>query len=387
MACVPNARADAAAGPAGDLRARYVALSQQLENSSIQRGLYLDSNDDSRAPRGDAYAVVDYPFAMVAAAMAKPENLCESLILHLNVQYCRATPGDSGPRLSAAVGKKTNQPLEDTHRIDFIYEVAASSADYTRVELSSREGPFDTANYLIVLELAALDEQRAFLHLRYSYTQGFLTRWATAAYFATRGRDKVGFTRVHAEGDAPQLVRGIRGALERNTMRYYLAIDAYLHTLGSPSSQRFEQSLERWFADTERFARQLREVKHDDYIAMKRGQYLRQQDVKLPPPRVDRGRASGDLPFLAVKVQFLDHPRLPTFLLRDGDAQMSRFDRRGQIESCMGFAHHMRDNQGPVLSVVGRFDAVSRRPAHILAALTLLAAGIDVDGDDPAARG
>jgi hypothetical protein len=62
-------------------------------------------------------------------------------------------------------------------------------------------------------------------------------------------------------------------------MRYYLAFDAYLHALGSPAPQRFEQSIERWFADTERFARQLREVKHDDYITMKRGQYLRQQAV------------------------------------------------------------------------------------------------------------
>ena len=278
-ACVPGVLANAAADPAGDLRARYTALSQQLETSSIQRGLYLDSNDDARAPRGDAYAVVDYPFATVAAAFDEPANLCESLILHLNVQYCQAIANDAGPQLSAAVGKKTNQPLEDTHRIDFIYKVAASSADYTRVELSSRDGPFDTANYLIVLELIALDERRAFLHLRYSYTQGFLTRWATAAYFATRGRDKVGFTWIHGDDEAPQLVRGIRGALERNTMRYYLAIDAYLQVLGSPAPLRFEQSLELWFADTERFARQLREVSHDDYITMKRGQHLRQQTL------------------------------------------------------------------------------------------------------------
>ena len=61
-------------------------------------------------------------------------------------------------------------------------------------------------------------------------------------------------------------------------MRYYLAFEAYLHALSSPEPQRFEASLERWFAHTELFARQLREVSHDDYINMKRGQYLRQQD-------------------------------------------------------------------------------------------------------------
>ena len=280
MGCASRVLADAPPDSAAALRARYVALSQQLENSTIQRGLYLESTDSSRAPRGDAYAVVDYPFATVAAAFARPANLCESLILHLNVQYCRARTSDGGPQLSAALGKKTNQPLDDTHRINFAYKVSGSNADYTRVELSSIEGPLGTGNYLIVLELTALDEQRAFMHLRYSYTQGFLTRWATSVYFSTRGRGKVGFTWIYDDDDPPRLVGGIRGALERNTMRYYLAIDAYLQALGSPAPQRFEQSLERWFADTERFSRQLREVAHDDYITMKRGQYLRQQEIQ-----------------------------------------------------------------------------------------------------------
>jgi hypothetical protein len=109
-------------------------------------------------------------------------------------------------------------------------------------------------------------------------------------YFSTRGRDKVGFTWIH--DDPPYLVRGIRGALERNTMRYYLAMDAYLNVLSSPAPQRFELSLERWFADTERFARQLREVEKDDYIAMKRGQYLRQQ---AKPPAVGSRAREADL--------------------------------------------------------------------------------------------
>ena len=278
--CVPAVLADSTpTDPAAALRARYVELRQQLEDSAIQRGVYLESIDSSRAPRGDAYAVIDYPFETAAAAFAQPANWCESLILHLNVQYCRAGTSAGRPQLSAAVGKKTNQPLDDTHRINFVYKAAVTSADYARVELSSREGPLGTGNYLIALELIALDGQRAFMHIRYSYTQGFIARCATNVYFSTSGRDKVGFTWIRDDDDPPRLVRGIRGALERNTMRYYLAFEAYLHALDSPAPQRFEQSLERWFADTERFSRQLREVEHDDYIAMKRGQYARQQAV------------------------------------------------------------------------------------------------------------
>jgi hypothetical protein len=280
LACASGAFATSTPDPAEALRARYASLGEALAQSPIQQGLYLESVDSSRAPRGDAYAIVNYPFAKVSAAFDTPESWCEALILHLNVQYCRAEADAERTALSAALGKKTNQPLEDTHRITLLYSVVASRTDFMRVELTGKKGPLGTGNYLIAVEFIPLDAGRAFMHLQYSYTQGVLARLATGVYFSTSGRDKVGFTSVQAgEYDPPQLVRGIRGALERNTMRYYLALDAHLHALASPASQRFEQSIERWFKDTERFARQLREVKHEDYIAMKRGQYLRQQVI------------------------------------------------------------------------------------------------------------
>jgi hypothetical protein len=275
--CGSGALADTPADPATALRARYTALRDQLEASAIQRGLLVESNESTTAPRGDAYAVIQYPFATVAEAFAKADNWCDSMILHLNVQYCRANTSDGEPRLSAAVGKNINQPLDDTHRISFMYKVTASTSDYFGVELMADEGPLGTSDYRIALELVALPDQHTFMHIQYSYTQGALARYASGVYFSTTGRDKVGFTWVQDEGDAPQLVRGTRGALERNTMRYYLAFDAYLRSLSSPEPQRFEKSLEIWFADTERFARQLREIKRDDYIAMKRDQYQRQQ--------------------------------------------------------------------------------------------------------------
>ena len=48
-------------------------------------------------------------------------------------------------------------------------------------------------------------------------------------YLATGGRDKVGFSIVgKTASGAPQYLDGMRAVVERNTMRYYLAIDAYL---------------------------------------------------------------------------------------------------------------------------------------------------------------
>src|SRR6186997_1236898 len=127
-----------------------------------------------------------------------------------------------------------------------------------------------SSGWLVFLPTAAASCEPASLAMAWQYCT---LRWRISDSHRFAGWSKAAATVangwVHAEDEAPQLVRGIRGALERNTMRYYLAIDAYLHALGSPAPVRFEQSLERWFADTERFARQLREESHDDYITMK----------------------------------------------------------------------------------------------------------------------
>src|SRR5687768_3030377 len=91
LGCAPLALANDLAAP---LRGRYARLTRALEQSPSQPGLHVESVDRSRAPRGDAYAVIQYPFSTVAAAFTEPQNWCESLILHLNVQYCRASIDD-----------------------------------------------------------------------------------------------------------------------------------------------------------------------------------------------------------------------------------------------------------------------------------------------------
>jgi hypothetical protein len=256
-------------------------LSEQLEQSPIQRGLRLESVENSRASQGDIYAVVDYPFTTISAILIRPENWCEVLILHLNVKYCHATTADERAVLSVAIGKKIEQPLRETHRVEFTHETIASRPDYTQIVLAARKGPLGTRDYHISLELIALDGERSFLHLRYAYAYGLLARRAMRIYLATSGSAKVGFTMIDGEeGCPPHLVGGVRGALERNTMRYYLAIDAHLDALTAPAPERFEESLTRWFAATERYSLQLHEVDYDAYLTMKRREYLRQQ---MPP--------------------------------------------------------------------------------------------------------
>jgi hypothetical protein len=273
-----------AADPASALRDRYAALREQLDNSPFPQHLHVESKEGHRASQGDVYAVVDYPIATVSDAFSSPANWCDALILHLNVKYCRPVSLDGHTVLATAIGRNFDQPLGSTYRVEFTFGIEASRPDYVDVELKAREGPLGTKNYRISLEAVGLESGQAFVHLRYSYNYGFVGRLAMKTYLATSGSDKVGFTMIGnpkaPKPPQPEFIGGVRGAIERNTMRYYLAIDAYLGALATPAPARFEQSLERWFDATELYPRQLREIDRVTYLTMKRSEYARQQTAR-----------------------------------------------------------------------------------------------------------
>jgi hypothetical protein len=274
-----------AADRAASLREKYQSLTQQLAHNQFQRPLYLESQELPSALKGEIYGVLDYPFATVNAALNDPTqgpaNWCDVLILHLNTKYCHASTNASGTVLAVNIGKKTEESLSSSYRVQFNYRPAASSADYLRVELSAATGPLSTKDYRIVLEAIPVGESRTFIHLTYSYGYGTAGRFAMKTYLATIGSDKVGFSSTSDSSTADtQYIGGVRGLVERNTMRYYLAIDAYLAALSSPPNARLDKRLADWFDATEQYPRQLHEVSRADYMQMKHNEYQRQQTAQ-----------------------------------------------------------------------------------------------------------
>ena len=267
--------------PASSLRAKYVSLLGQLNRNPFQLPLYLDSRKNSGDLQGDIYALLDYSFATVGSSVKAADQWCSILFLHLNVKYCRA---DLGKRLTVYIGRKYYQPLDAAHRVEFTYQVAAANVDYLQVILHAEKGTLGTKNYRIMLEAVPVDG-KTFIHLSYSYAQGMVARLATEAYFSTAGSNKSGFTITGKQPDGqPIYIDDMRGALERNTMRYYLALDAYLESLSAPPGEQFEKRLRRWFASTERYPQQLHEVTEGEYLDMKRKEFERQQAI----PQVQR---------------------------------------------------------------------------------------------------
>jgi hypothetical protein len=268
--------AAASAQDAATLRARHAALHDKFSSNQFGRPLVLESTETSSDLKGDVYAVVDHPFPMVQQALQSAEHWCDILILHLNVKRCRAVGGPA-KTLNLSVGRKFDQPIEDAYQLNFAYRVVAATNDYLQVLLTADEGPMSTKNYRIQVEAVPVDAKRTVIHMSYAYGYGFTARIAMQTYLSTLGSAKVGFTILDRKDGKPVYQAGVLGLLERNTMRYYLAIDAYLSAYSLPAAEQFEKRIREWYASTERYAAQLHEMEQNEYLDMKRKEMRRQQ--------------------------------------------------------------------------------------------------------------
>jgi hypothetical protein len=252
------------------LRARHAALRAELADNPFGRPLHVESSENAGQHKGAIYAVIEQPFKPVGEALRHAVQWCDVLILQANVKNCEASNGSVESLSIFVAGKPTDSP-ERAYRVDFSYEVPAARPDYLHVALNAPEGPLGTTDYRIRLETTPLAENRTFLHLAYSYTMRSTARMGMQIYLATSGRDKIGFSVVERTPEGrPVYVGGVRGVVERNTMRYYVALEAYLGTLDRTAADRVEKRLRAFHAGLERYPQQLHELELAEYLDIKR---------------------------------------------------------------------------------------------------------------------
>ena len=272
-----NAQAEQAHDAARDLRASYEALRPQLAENQYKRPVHLQSRDTASALQGTIYAVLDHSFAKVDSALSDPSSWCDVFTLHFNVKFCRASLIPKPAKLTVSLGKKSDQALADTFGLVFLFNRAPTVPAYFSLELTAAVGPLSTRDYRLELVAIPLDDDRTFLRLGYAYSFGIGGRFAMHGFLATVAREKFGFTiagRTAAGG--PLYIQGMRGVMERNTMRYYLAVDAYLASLNVAAPERFEARLRYWFDSTEQYAAQLHEMDREQYLDLKHRERERQ---------------------------------------------------------------------------------------------------------------
>jgi hypothetical protein len=149
-------------------------------------------------------------------ALAAAKDWCDVLVLPFNVQKCEAK-GDALEHLHRAQARVAARRRETPRS-----HLRAARAERRPAAGAPRgaHGPAGTKDYRIVFEATPLDERRTLVHMGYGYGYGAMSSLVMQSYLATSGKDKVGFTTQGTDEDGkPRLVGGMRGVMERNTMR------------------------------------------------------------------------------------------------------------------------------------------------------------------------
>jgi len=250
----------------------FAQINPRMAKSGLGRPMVLESAETPGGLKGDVFAVVDHRLGELREFLEKPEQWCELLTLHINNRRCRVgQAAGGGAMLTLSVVRRYDKPVHEAFELPFGYRVLSSTPDFLAVDMRTAEGPFGTSNYRVLLEAVRLDDERTFLHFGYGYEHNMMVKLATQAYLATFGANKVGFTVTgRDENGQPVHITGLRGLVERNAMRYFLTLDAYLAGLDVPPAERRERRQRLWFASTERYPRQLKEVELATYLAQKR---------------------------------------------------------------------------------------------------------------------
>jgi len=255
------------------LAQRYELLRPRMVASPFDRPLVVDSGDDDGRMHGEIYGELDEPFAPLAARLTSSGEWCAVITLHINVKGCTREHTTDGDFLTVYSGHKVYEPIERSHAIRYAFRVTAARDDYLKVVLVARTGPLGTRDYELVLQAMPIGG-RTFVALGYGFRPSAASRLATGAYLATAGIGKAGFTIVGRGSDGrPHWIGGLRGIVERNAMRNFLALEAWLQTRDVPAADRFERRLQCMAALTARYPPQLVEMPAAEYIAIKRREW------------------------------------------------------------------------------------------------------------------
>jgi hypothetical protein len=158
------------------------------------------------------------------------------------------------------------------------YRNIVQQKGYLDISLSADEGPFGTKDHTMRFEALPLKDGKTFVHVSYEYSDSVALRLAGKAYFATLGRSKVGFTVTGTDGNAkPIYIGGPRGAVERNAVRYYFAIQSFMTALHSPEQSLLSMRTGTWYDLTTRYRQQLFDLNRKDYLAFKTTEHKNQE--------------------------------------------------------------------------------------------------------------
>lgn len=246
---------------------RYHSLKSGGASILPGTAITLVSTEQDGVLGAEVTSLLAHPFDSTASALAQAENWCQFMPLHFNIKACTHERHPGAEQLTLYSGRKNFQTPEDSHALVYRVEKREQADGRLSLHLRSASGPAGTRDYRIEVDALRVAEG-TLLHIRSSYRPSMTSSLLTRTYLSTLGRDKVGFSRVEQDG-VSRYVQGVRGVIERNVMRYHLAIDTFLTTQHLPDQARRDAALKHWFEQNDRYPLQLHEMAVEEYLAIK----------------------------------------------------------------------------------------------------------------------
>lgn len=264
---------------AQSLLANYQQQQQALAQNAFGAPIVLTADVSKQQAQGEVYALLNTPFAQLGKILKQSSDWCELAILHVNIKACTY----DAEHVRLYVGRKHYQAPAEAFPVQYRFQQLADDADFLSLQLDAPNGPFGTSDYLISLEAIPLDAQHSFIRFDYRYRFGLMARMALNTYLATLGSDKVGFTVTDTDAQGgPVYVKGLQGVVERNVMRYLMAIQSVLETSELPVERRTQAQFTSWYDSTRKYPRQLLELERSEYLSNKQRELTNQQALQLP---------------------------------------------------------------------------------------------------------
>jgi len=251
------------------LSGRYPELQEAARRGPFGLPLQVHSEERENQISAEIYGIIDHPFRALAANFTEPGGWCDFLVLNPNIKTCTFRRGAQETLLTLYIGSKSYRAPESATEQVYRFLVRARQPEYAAISLTAPEGMLGTTAHRFEFEAGSV-AGKTVVGLSSSFEPSMVSKLLTGIYLGTLGRERIGFSREATEAGAPAgYVRGVKGMVERNVMRYYLALKAFLDTSDLPAGRQFEARASLAYDLMDLYPAQLRQMDKAEYLDIK----------------------------------------------------------------------------------------------------------------------
>ena len=258
------------------LSGRYPELQEAARRGPFGLPLQVRSEERETLVSAEIHGIIDHPFRALAATFTDPGGWCDFLVLNPNIKTCTFRREAQESLLTLYIGSKSYRAPESATEQVYRFLVRARQPEYVAISLTAPRGLLGTTAHRFEFEAGSV-AGKTVVALSSSFEPSMLSKLLTGIYLSTLGRNRIGFSREATEAGVPAgYVRGVKGMIERNVMRYYLALKAFLDTSDRPADRQFEARASLAYDLMDLYPAQLRQMKKAEYLDIKSREHQNQ---------------------------------------------------------------------------------------------------------------